>query len=30
MGAVVSWLKASWLALIVGAILGRFLLTRVV
>lgn len=30
MGALITWLKASWLALVVGLVLGRFVLTRVV
>lgn len=27
---IISWLKSNWLALLVGLVAGRFLLTRVV
>lgn len=30
MGAVISWLKASWLALLIGLVFGRFVLSRMV
>lgn len=30
MGGIVSWLRASWLALLVGVLAGRFLLVRFV
>lgn len=30
MGALIAWLRASWLALAVGIVLGRFVLTRLV
>lgn len=30
MGAVISWIKSSWLALLIGLVAGRFVLTRVV
>lgn len=30
MGALITWIKASWLALAIGLVLGRFVLTRVV
>lgn len=30
MGSVLSWLKSSWIALLVGIVVGRFLLARFV
>lgn len=30
MSGVLAWLKANWISLLVGAIAGRFLLTRIV
>lgn len=30
MGGVLAWLKSNWIALLVGVIAGRFLLTRFV
>lgn len=28
MGGALSWVKASWLALLIGVLIGRFLLVR--
>ena len=30
MGGIFSWLKASWLALLIGVVIGRFVLSRMV
>lgn len=30
MGGIFSWLRASWLALLVGIVVGRFVLVRMV
>lgn len=30
MSGILSWLQASWLALLVGIVLGRFVLVRMV
>lgn len=30
MGGVLAWLKSNWIALLVGAIVGRFLISRFV
>jgi len=30
MGGIISWLRGSWLALLVGVVVGRFLLVRVI
>lgn len=30
MGSAISWAKSSWLALLIGIVLGRFVLSRLV
>jgi hypothetical protein len=30
MSGIFSWLRASWLALLIGIVVGRFVLSRVV
>lgn len=30
MGGAIAWLRANWLALVIGVVVGRFVLTRLV